>query len=605
VLQGCQLENLKRGSGVKRNEFFIWGLSLLFLAGASLSGRARDEPVPLAVSREKVLRCVSPDAAVVLYAQDLHTRWHELSNSPFLRVFPDTELGREVQNAFPWRALLQNVEPIFRELKTTPQELLEDVFGQAVVFSYTPAQERPPRPPTSLLVLAPRRPARLQTLIQRINELQIQSGEVTAVEQRRQDRFTYFVRKKGSEESDYYAFHEGLFLYSSRESELQDALRRLEEKEPVSPWCQRWQRWGWHEMTFILAVEPRSWDAQWASRIQQAHDQDKALLQHWSQLWLGFEAVAIGLQLHRGVDVHVVLEVNPQRLPQPWQRWWSASAPSTPHRLFPPDAWLVVQGYGRLADWLERLDVLLPQEQQRAISQWFEQSVGPLLGRDHFPAVRDCLGPHWALWVEPPGAEDALPLLAFVVSVQGEKDQRQQATRVLCQALTFAFHAYRVRYNATHDDQITWVEPKGGAVGLSGMLVNERGFPAGLAPCFSVIQDHIILASSPAALERLAQRLQQPPASSTLAPATASAAWPVAMVQVRGLQEYLQRRSELLARALAPLLGWDQQDMSQQLRRLATLLEPIDSIQLVYERKERRICWTFRCQLRWPLQPEK
>jgi hypothetical protein len=588
---------------VKRDGLFIWGMSLVFLSGVSSPGWAGDEATALAVSREKVLRCLSPQAALVLYAQDLHTRWHQLRNSPFLKVFPDTELGRELQTVLPWRQVQQSVEPIFRELKTTPEELLEDVFGQVVAFSYTPAQEQPASPQTSLLVIAPRRPATLQALVQRINELQIQSAEVSVVEQRRQDRFTYYVRKKGPDESDYYAFHDGLFLYSSREGELQEALRRLESPRLISPWSQRWQRWGWTEMTLVLAVEPRSWDAQWALRIQQAEGQEKALLQRWSQLWLGIEAVALGLHLHRGVDLHLMVEVIPQRLPQPWQRWWSAPAQNAPQHLLPPNAWLAVQGYGRLADWLERLDVLLPPAEQRPISQWLEQSLGPLLGRDHFPAVRECLGPHWALWVEPPAQEDALPILALVVSVHGENEQRQQATRALCQALTFAFHAYRVRYNATHDDQITWMEPKFGPVGLSGMLVNERGFPPGLAPCFAVIEDYIILASSPAALERLAQRLRQLPSTSNLPPA--SAPWPVAIFQARRLQEYLQRRSEALARSLAPLVGWDQQDLNQQLRRLAMLLEPIDTIQLVYERKERRMCWTFRCQLRWPLQPEK
>jgi hypothetical protein len=71
------------------------------------------------------------------------------------------------------------------------------------------------------------------------------------------------------------------------------------------------------------------------------------------------------------------------------------------------------------------------------------------------------------------------------------------------------------------------------------------------------------------------------------------------------VQNYLQQRPEQLARSLAPLLGVEQKELKEHFRRLAVLVEPIESVQLLYERKEQRICWTLRCQLRWSLQPEK
>lgn len=590
---------------MKRMGLFVGSMVLGLWAGFSPSVLALEESPALAASREKVLRCLPPQAALVLYVQDLHTRWQQLRSSPFWRMFPQTELGRELQAALPLQQMQQTTELVFRELKTTPEELLEDVFGQVAAFAYTPAQEQPANPQSSLLVIAPRRPARLQALVQRLNELQIQSGEVSTVEQRQQGQWTYFVRKKGQSEAEYYAFSHGLFLFSPGESELQAALQRLEATKTASPWRKRWQRWGWTDMTAIVAVEPRSWDAQWTRRIEQAQGQEKALLQRWSQVWSGIEAVALGLHLHRGVDLHLMLEVTPQRLPQPWQQWWYASVQPAPLHLLPPDAWLTVQGYGRLADWLDRLDVLLPHEEQRPLSQWLEQSAGPLVGRDHFPAVRECLGPHWAVWLEPPAVENDLPILAAVVSLQGEKGQRQRAARAICQALTFAFHAWRVQYNATHADQITWMEPNVGEAGLSGMLVNERGFPPGVAPCFAVIEDHLILASSPVALQRLAQRLRPTSKGPTVTNTSASPAWPVATFHVRRVQNYLQQRPEQLARSLAPLLGVEQKELKEYFRRLAVLVEPIESVQLLYERKEQRICWTLRCQLRWSLQPEK
>jgi hypothetical protein len=590
---------------VKRKGWFVGSAALVFLVGFSPPVLALEEPPALAASREKVLRCLPPQAALVLYGQDLHTRWQQLRSSPFLKVFPQTELGRELYAAIPFQQVQQTAELVLRELKTTPEELLEDVFGQVVAFAYTPARDQPASPHSSLLVIAPRRPARLQALVQRLNELQIQSGEVSTVEQRQQGQWTYFVRKKGQAEGEYYAFSHGLFLFSPGESELRAALQRLEASETASPWRKRWQRWGWTDMTAIVAVEPRSWDAQWTHRIEQAQGQEKALLQRWSQVWSGIEAVALGLHLHRGVDLHLMLEVTPQRLPPPWQQWWSASVQPAPLHLLPPDAWLAVQGYGRLADWLDRLDVLLPHEDQRPLSQWLEQAVGPLLGRDHFPAVRECLGPHWAVWLEPPAVENDLPILAAVVSLQGEKGQRQRAARALCQALTFAFHAWRVQYNATHADQITWMEPKVGEAGLSGMLVNERGFPPGVAPCFAVIEDHLILASSPVALQRLAQRLRPTSKGPTVPNTSASPAWSVATFHVRRVQNYLQQRPELLARSLAPFFGMEERELSEQFRRLAVLLEPIESLHVLYERKDQRMCWTLRCQLRWSLQPEK
>ncbi len=49
----------------------------------------------------------------------------------------------------------------------------------------------------------------------------------------------------------------------------------------------------------------------------------------------------------------------------------------------------------------------------------------------------------------------------------------------------------------------------------------------------------------------------------------------------------------------------EERELSEQFRRLAVLLEPIESLHVLYERKDQRMCWTLRCQLRWSLQPEK
>lgn len=551
--------------------------------------------------RERVLRSISPQAAIVFYVQNLRDHVQTFAQSPFAQAFARSALGQRLGQSFPRQQLERIADLIMQELKTSPQEVLDEVLGDAWAFAYTPAADAD-HPEHSLLVIASRRPQVLQRIVQRIGELQLRSGEVADIAQRCQGRHTFTSRKKRDGSIDCFTFHDGLFLFSSSEAELLSALDRASAPEPSS-WEQRLQRWELHEAALVVAVEPRNWDGEWAKRIAAAQGPQRLLVERWAQWWKGLKAAALSVQLTEEVAISLTVEVVPQSWPAAWQSLGLGAAPTARNPLPPADAWLACQLHGRLDDWIDALEFLLPtpQEGQRPLSGWFEQNLGPLVGRDQLPILRRVLGPSWALWLEPPESEVALPALAVAVTLQGTAEERRTAARALSQALAFVFHAYRVQHNARHKDQVTWLEPPGGPPGLSGMLVNEGTFPPGFRPCFAVWADHLVIATSARALERFRQRLNPagPTASPKVGPETAL--W----IDTRSLHEYLARRHETLARQLAPLFVVEEKKLHDHLSVLADVLEPFDAIRLDFSHKQYLLRLTLHLRPRWALRSQR
>jgi hypothetical protein len=530
-------------------------------------------------------------------------KWREqmatLRRSPLATAFPQTAIGQRLLQSQTWQQLQQIAAALFEELKTTPTELLEEVLGDAWAFAYTPAADAD-TPETSLLIIAPRRSELLQQLVQRINELQRRTGELDAVIQQRQGPYTLSVRQKKNGARECYAFHDGLFLFSNSPATLLAALEQADRPEP-SLWEQRLQRWGLQDAICVVAVEPRRWDGLWQRRLAEAAGPERQLLQHWAQIWNTLEALALGVRLTDSVLVDLVVQTVAQQKATVWESLLRRTATSERTWLPPADAWLACQLQGELTDWLDGLDAFMPPADKGALARWLDNQLGPLVGRDQWPLVRQALGPSWALWLEPPLQDTELPACAVAVALQGPPEQRCTAARAVCQAFTFLFHAYRVHHNANAPDQIHWQEWPDAPPGLSGMLVNHKTFPPGFSPCFAIVADHLLVASSPHVLTRFRQRhqaglLTKPP---TLGPQTAL--W----LNLRHCQQYLRRHQEPLARHLAVLTATEEKTLRQHLADWTEVLEPLDTIRLDLSQQPQTFRLTLHVRLRWTLLPQQ
>ncbi|MCS7022160.1 MAG: hypothetical protein NZU63_10080 [Gemmataceae bacterium] len=586
-------------ASVLRRHRWVWcGLMPVSLLVGTVPVSSADPESPRATpaeARDKLLRCVSSQAAVVVYAQHWHLHWEQIRRSPFATGFPRSALGQRCLQSDSWQAVQQTAATVFKELQLTPEELLTEIIGEGVVFAYSPGSGSP-KAETSLLAVVPRRPATLQALVQRINELQLRAGEVLELQPHRSGAHTYTLRKKPGGVVDSYVIQDGLFLYSNSPQELESALDRLSRSDPPV-WTERLQRWGVAGDALVVAIQPQQWAG--AAGLAEAAA-NPPLLRHWARLWSALQAVVLSLQVSETVDVRLILEAAPARLPPAWRNGWMAPAVPSARWLAAPDAWAGVHVTGSLGDWLDRLDILLPPEEhgQRPLSEGLEQFLGPLVGRDRYPLIRQVLGPTWSVWLEPPAQADELPAVGAAVSLQGTPEQRRTVAQALAQALTFAWHALRVHYNASHQDQITWQQPPVGTPELGGMLVNPRGFPPGLAPCFACSDEYLLVATHPVVFQRFEQRRQVP---TRLPKGTGPDT--IAWLDVRSLYDYLQRHKTHLPRRLAPLLELEEARLQTNLKLLTELLEPVEAVRLDCTRKENVLSFHLRCRPRWSLRP--
>src|SRR5437879_6210071 len=178
----------------RRSGFLAPWLSLcvLPLCSLCLCGSSSFSASP----RDELLRLVPDDTGFCLVVQDLRDQLARLQRSPFAARFAASPFGRGVLGAPEAKKLAELDRQLTTALNLTWAQLRDDVLGDAVVLAYTPGPPGHPEQEQGLWLIHARRPDRLAALVGRLNDLQRQSGEVTAVEPREHRGQTYYCRRK-------------------------------------------------------------------------------------------------------------------------------------------------------------------------------------------------------------------------------------------------------------------------------------------------------------------------------------------------------------------------------------------------------------------------
>src|SRR5262249_2344535 len=149
-----------------------------------------------APARDDALRLAPPDAAFVVVVQNARDHLRNVAESPFAQWFPTSALGKQFLAGGELKQFRQVGEPLVTELGTSPEELLNDVLGEAVVFAYTPPAAGRAAEEQAVILIRPRKPETLTRLLDRVNALQTKSGELNAVVKRTHGGQPFFERQK-------------------------------------------------------------------------------------------------------------------------------------------------------------------------------------------------------------------------------------------------------------------------------------------------------------------------------------------------------------------------------------------------------------------------
>lgn len=520
--------------------------------------------------RDELLRVAPPDAALVVVVQNARDHLKTLSASPFAAWFPTTAIGRQVLGSADLLKAQDGGREVFRQLGTTPDELRDDVFGDALGFAFTPGSADGKSPERSVILARPRKPETLQKIIDRLNDLQKTSGEVKAVVAREHGGVGYFERQRAAEPPEYYLLRGGVFAFSESEADIRGVIDRLPNKSAA--WADRMARLGVADAAVVLLINPRAFDADIRAKVAAAARDEKPFLTTFEQVWKALDGAALFIDFGPTLDAGAVARFRPGELPPALKPW--LVGPATPSGLWaavPDDALLAVAGRVKVTELIDALAAIVPDDGKQGVRAGLEQVIGPVIGRDKLQPVLDTIGPDWAAWATPPAANGFLPAAVVALQVRSDGPDGAAAAKALADGVEFGFRMARFAYNASHPDQIDLRETKDGDAVIH-TLVNAKAFPAGFRPSFALKKGYLLLATSPEAITAFRPPDAAPKSGGDVLLARASAV---------GVRAYLQSHRTPLAKFLADAGAGPEAEVLTHLDQFTAVLELFDRVEVL------------------------
>jgi hypothetical protein len=549
-----------------------------------------------AAPRDELLRVAPPNAALLLLVQNARDQVRDLLASPFGQWFPTTALGQRLLQSAELKQFRDSATMIARELGTTPQEVLDEILGDAVAFAFSPAPTDRPAEERAVILIRPRKTAILTQLVERLNQVQLKSGELKAVVRRDYTGATYFQRQQAGGTSEFYCFRGEVFAFSSSEADIQAVIDRDNAEAPANVLLERLRQLGVADSPVVLLIQPRPLDAEVKAKLAAATPEEKAFLERFAEVWASLECAAVDLTVNRQLEVGLTVRFQPGKVPAAASKWLLGDRVTRPAEvLIPRHALIGVSAYASAGELIDLVASLAPAEPNKpGVKEWIGQTLGPVIGKDKLPLVLTALGPNWAAWAEPPEPAAFLPTLMAVVELHGSGPERAQAEQALAEAVEYGFRTARVAYNANHTDQIEVKEqkdPRTGAVIVS--LVNEKGFPPGFRPSFAVQHGYLVLASTPEAIHRFTV---PPP------PARPNDYATVARLSGTACRAYLQNHGAQVAKFLAQFGAGAEAELAAQIKTLADVLEWVESADVIVRGNTNQLRIALRVTPTKPLQ---
>ena len=504
---------------------------------------------------DELLHAAPPDAAFVLVLRDARGHITDMRKSPFAATFPDTPLGQRLLESPEVKKLRAAIHFVATQTDTPADSLFDDVLGDGVVF----AVRKDSKQERSILLIRPAKPEVLDRFFEKLNALQVKSGEITAVTSHSHQGKTYTERPKARGRSDYYASRQGTFAFSSSEDEIRDFLDREPADKP-SPFAVSLRELQLESAAAVMLIQPRVLDAEIQAKLSTGTPAEQAFLGWFESTWKKLDSVALYLRLTRDAELGIAVRVREGE---------SRLAPTVASELWtsiPEDAFFAMAGRQTLSELVNAIHAMLPANGRQAVRGVVEQTVVPIVGKDKLPMVVDAIGPNWAMWFEPPGGEGFLPATVFAVEVQATN---AAAGRTIERALQYVFQTVRVMHNARGGASLELVDEKDGAAVIHSLVGDV--FPPGVRPSFAMKEGYLLISSDAGAI----RRFRKP----TVPAATPEV--PLARFHATALRAYLNAQGPRLARFVAERSGASAAEMDERIKQMSGLLESLDRVDVI------------------------
>lgn len=537
-----------------------------------------------AAPREELLRLVPDSVGFCLVIQDLREHAAALQASPLIEQLSQSPLAVKIRASADLKKLDRFEARMKAKLGLDWARLRDDIFGDAVVLAYRPGPPGKPEQEQGVLLLRARNEKVLAELIDRVNKVQKEEGELKDLDERRHKETVYYRRLEFDKRSErdkpptFYYVHGAILAISSQESMLRQVIdcdRR--ESEPTGEAARRLRELDAERALLAVWINPRAFDAEVDAKVAGSSSERSVPVKHFARYWKALDSVVLSLSpAERAINLSLGVRVRVEELPPATRRLFQeAATASAVWRRFPESALFAVGGRLDGATLLDVFGGFLTAENRQALHATLNHQFAALLGEEDFARdVLPALGPDWGLCITAPAPRDKgwMPQTLLALRVDTHRTKKALRGKLLA-GLDFAARLFILGHNTQHPDQPMVL--KSGEVDSQEVrhVASERGLPSGIQPAYGLLHGYLLLSSSLDAMTRFGQATPAPAAD-------ADAPIPLLRISCKDWRTYLNERREPIVRFLASRNNLSVDAAGQRLNGLLAGLRFLDRIEL-------------------------
>jgi hypothetical protein len=538
-----------------------------------------------ATPRDELLRLVPDSVGFCIVIQDLRGHAAALQASPFVEQLSASSLGDKVRNNGDLKKLDRIEAEMKEKIGLDWTRLRNDLLGDGLVLAYRPGPPGKPEQEQGAMLLRARNDKVLADLIERVNKVQKDEGELKDLEERRHHDVVYYRRLEVDKRSQrdkppiFYHVHGPILALSSQEDMLRQIIdcERTRSAEDVPEAARRLHELDAERAVVAVWINPRAFDAEVEAKVATIPSERSAPVKHFARYWKALDSLVLSLALvEREINLSVGVRARVAELPLAGQRLFREGAmPSEVWRRVPESALFAAGGRLDGAALLDVLGGFLSPEHRQALHAALNRQLAALLGEEDF--ARDILpglGPDWGLCVTAPAPDDRswMPQTLLALRVNA-KQTKKALDRKLLSAVDFAARLVIFAHNGQHPDQPMTLKTSEVDAQEARYLTSERGLPPGLQPAYGVFHGYLVLASSLDGLTRFTQATPAPIAAP-------GSPFPLLRISIKDWRAYLRERREAIVQFLASHNNASRDDAIQQLDGLLAGLQLLERIEL-------------------------
>jgi hypothetical protein len=560
-----------------------------------------------ATPREELLRLVPDSVGFCLVVQDLRNHAADWQSSPFVEQLRQCPIAVKIRNSDKWKKLDQIESEMKEKLGFDWKRLRDDILGDAVVLAYRPGSPGQPQQEQGVMLLRARNEKALADLIERVNKVQKEEGELKELTERRHNGVVYYRRleydkcAQRDKPPTFYYVHGPILAVSAQENMLRQIIDcNTRSSEGTGESARRLRELGAERALLAVWLNPRAFDAEVEAKVANASAERSAAVKHFALYWKALESVVFSLSPQER-DIHLSLGVRARvgELPPAARRLFrEAATASDVWRRLPQSALFAAGGRFDAAALLDVLGGFLTPQGRKALQATLNRPFATLLAEENFTAnLLPDFGPDWGLCLSAPatnvtGSQAArenpvMPHLLFALRIDSKRTKKTPE-RTLLTALDFAARVVIFAHNNEHPDSPLAL--KTGAVHGQEVhyLTGEHGLPAGVQPAYGLLDGYLVLASSLESMNRFVAATKPAPA--------ADAPVPLLGISFKDWRSYLTSHREAIVQFFAEHDKLSRDAAGRQLDGLLAALQFVQRAELSQRSAPGQVIFTLSVQ---------